>query len=131
MIVLESSAVVALVRGEPERSAFQRALAAADRVCMSALNAFETRTVLGNGRANPHVEAFNLLLAELEVEIHPFDATQSDAAFAAYSRYGKSVHPKARLNICDCAAYALAKSLDAPLLFKGVDFRHTDVTAAL
>ena len=55
----------------------------------------------------------------------------ADAAFTAYSRYGKGVHPRARLNLSDSAAYALAKSLDAPLLFKGADFRHTDVTPAL
>jgi ribonuclease VapC len=45
-------------------------------------------------------------------------------------RYGKGIHPTARLNLCDCVAYALAKNLNAPLLFKGLDFQATDITAA-
>lgn len=59
-----------------------------------------------------------------------FDERQSNLAFDAYRRYGKGIHP-AGLNLADCAAYALAKSLDAPLLFKGDDFARTDVRRAL
>ena len=60
----------------------------------------------------------------------PFDAEQAHAAYAAYAIYGKGIHATARLNLCDCVAYALAKDLDAPLLFKGDDFSGTDVRAA-
>lgn len=51
------------------------------------------------------------------------------AASEAFGRYGKGIHPKARLNLADCAAYALAKSLSVPLLFKGDDFANTDIEA--
>ena len=131
MIVLDSSAVVAVLYGEPDGDLYWTAIAGADGLAISTLTAFETRTVLGGGRVTPLVTAFDTLLANMRVETHAFDAAMADAAFAAYSRYGKGVHPKARLNLCDCAAYALAKFLDAPLLFKGADFRHTDVTPAL
>ena len=64
------------------------------------------------------------------IEILPFDADLSERAIAAYERFGKARHA-AKLNFGDCMAYALAKSLDAPLLFKGNDFSQTDVKAAL
>lgn len=129
--MLDSSAMVAIICREPDAAVFENAVAGADRLGASALIVFETRTVLGKGRASSVVEEFDRWLGAQPVEIFPFDAAMADAAFAAYSRYGKGVHSKARLGLCDCAAYALAKSLDAPLLFKGADFSHTDVTAAV
>jgi ribonuclease VapC len=62
--------------------------------------------------------------------VEAFARQESLSAFDAYCRFGKGNHP-ARLNLCDCAAYALAKSLDAPLLFKGNDFARTDIRRAL
>jgi ribonuclease VapC len=56
-----------------------------------------------------------------------FDSAQAQAAIGAYAVFGKAIHPQARLNLCDCAAYALAKQLNAPLLYKGFDFTHTDI----
>ena len=131
MIVVDTSAMVAIVRREHEADTFRQRLASSSQKVMSALNVLETRVVLGGGRETPAVALFEAWLKTDTVEIAPFDAAMADAAFAAYSRYGKGVHPKARLNLSDCAAYALAKALDAPLLFKGADFRHTDVTPAL
>lgn len=61
------------------------------------------------------------------MQVAPFDEIQARAASEAFGRYGKGIHAKARLNLADCAAYALARSLSAPLLFKGNDFTHTDV----
>ncbi|MGQ0445205.1 MAG: PIN domain-containing protein [Beijerinckiaceae bacterium] len=66
-------------------------------------------------------------LAECEIEIVPFDEAQVRAAAAAFDRYGKGIHSKARLNLADCAAYALAKTMNLPLLFKGDNFTETDV----
>jgi ribonuclease VapC len=65
----------------------------------------------------------------LQAEIIPFDTDQAHAAQAVYMRYGKGIHPTARLNLCDCVAYALAKRLGVPPLFKGDDFRATDIAA--
>ena len=131
MIVVDSSAFVAVFWRESDASLYLAEMLKADRIAVSAMIVFETRTVLGHGRSAPAVDAFNAWLVEAAADIRPFDAAMADAAFAAYSRYGKGVHSKARLNLSDCAAYALAKALDAPLLFKGADFRHTDVTPAL
>jgi len=131
VIVADTSALVAILRREPEADAFSQRLAAAGRTYMSALSVFETKVVLGGGRPTRTVRSFEAWLEADAVDVVPFDAAMADAAFAAYSRYGKGVHPHARLSFCDCAAYALARALDAPLLFKGADFRHTDVTPAV
>jgi ribonuclease VapC len=68
-------------------------------------------------------------LAENGIDVAPFDEDQARADSEAFGRYGKGIHPKARLNLADCATYALGKSLSAPLLFKGDDFANTDVEA--
>lgn len=68
---------------------------------------------------------------EMAPEVVPFDSEQVDIAFAAFERYGKSMGATAKLNLGDCASYALAKALGAALLFQGNDFRETDITAAV
>ena len=77
------------------------------------------------------VADLDLLIGSTRVVVHPFDAPQAQLAFAAYRRYGKGTGHPARLNLVDCAGYALAMSLDMPLLFKGQDFPLTDVRSAL
>jgi ribonuclease VapC len=129
LIVIDSSAVVAIFLDEPEKQVFKSFIEAADNV-MSTFNAFETRTVLLGRRGVPAAAAFEQWLENNRVVVTPFDEGQSVLAFQAYARFGKGFH-RARLNMGDCAAYALAKSLDAPLLFKGDDFRLTDVSPAL
>jgi ribonuclease VapC len=79
----------------------------------------------------PAVERFWQLLADNEIEIFPFDEAQVKMAADAFDRYGKGLGSKAQLNLSDCAAYALAKTLNAPLLFKGDDFADTDIQRAL
>jgi ribonuclease VapC len=97
---------------------------------MSALNAFECRVVL-HVRFGPEAAAdFELFLARADIIVEPFDATQAELAFSAYRKYGKGSGHPARLNLGDCAAYALAKSKDRALLFTGDDFGHTDVESA-
>jgi ribonuclease VapC len=127
MIVVDSSALLAIILGEPEQRVFEEIVANADRCVTSAVNAHETATVLRLRHGAGAVAHFWLWLAESEIEIMPFDEPQVHAAAAAFDRYGKGIHPKARLNLSDCAAYALAKSMDAPLLFKGDDFAETDL----
>ena len=70
------------------------------------------------------------LVEAMAIEVVPFDAAQADGALQAFAVYGKSQHPKARLNLGDCATYALAKAMSAPLLFKGNDFSATDIVSA-
>jgi len=70
-------------------------------------------------------------LALIKAEIIPHDTNPAALSLEAFRRYGKGIDPKARLNFCDCATYALAKAMNAPLLFKGNDFTETDVKVCL
>jgi len=127
MIVVDSSALCAIFFNEPERAAFQLILDREDRRLLSAVNAHETWIVLRGKRGREAAYAFWAWLGQNGIEVAPFDEFQARAAAAAFDRYGKGVDPKARLNLADCAAYALAKTMNAPLLFKGDDFSHTPV----
>jgi ribonuclease VapC len=127
MIVLDSSALLAVIFREPERELFEEIIASADRCLISAVNAHETATVLRVRYGREAVNQFWSRLAETDIEIYPFDEEQARAAVAAFDLYGKGINSTTRLNLSDCAAYALAKLLNAPLLFKGNDFVETDV----
>ena len=127
-IVVDSSVVIAILRHESDAEAWLGQLASASGLCISAVNALETRIVLEMGkRLDP--ACFDELLSRWKIETAPFDEVLSDLAFEAHRRFGKGRHP-ARLNMGDCAAYALAKSRGWPLLFKGDDFTQTDVERA-
>jgi ribonuclease VapC len=97
---------------------------------LSAVNAHETACVLRGKLGQAAVMEFWQWLADNRIEIVPFDAMQAHEATAAFDRYGKGLHPRARLNLPACAAYALAKTMNAPLLFKGADFAATDLRKA-
>ena len=127
MIVIDTSALVAILEHEPERTAFYEAIAATDRRLVSAVTYQEADQVLLARRGVNGLYDLQDFLALIEAEIIPHDAHLADLAVSAFQRYGKGVDPKARMNFCDCSSYALAKHLDAPLLFKGDDFVHTDV----
>jgi ribonuclease VapC len=130
MIVVDSSALIAVLFEEPEKPAFQNFIDGEERCVLSAVNAHETACVLRGRLGVAAVARFWQWLIDNQVEIVPFDEVQVRAAAVAFDRYGKGVDPKARLNLADCAAYALAKSMNAPLLFKGNDFTETDVLRA-
>lgn len=129
MIVVDSSAIVAILTREPEEPKFVSAIRVSDEAVISAINVHESGVVM-RSRLGPDgiVDMLDLLMA-LDIGIVPFDADDARLALVAFDRYGKGVHSKskAQLNLCDCAAYALAARLDAPLLFKGNDFIHTNV----
>jgi ribonuclease VapC len=130
-MVVDTSALVAFLRDEPEEDAVRDALMGASRRLISALTLFEARTVC-RGRFGPEMlKGLHELIGEWAPEVRAFDTEQGALAFAAYRRYGKGSGHPAQLNLCDCAAYALATSLDLPLLFKGEDFPRTDVRPAL
>ena len=129
MIVVDTSVIIAMLLGEAEAVQYRDLLAAAADIRMSAVTDYETRVVL-RPRGPAMIERYDALLAEIGISIVAFDQEQSRLAFDGYSRWAKGVHP-ASLNLGDCAAYALAKGLYAPLLFKGDDFSKTDVLRAL
>jgi ribonuclease VapC len=131
MIIVDSSALLAILFNEPEKQSFQAVLSGGERCVISAVNAHETACVLRVRHNQAMVEELWRLLADNEIEIIPFDEVQVRAAAVALNRYGKGIDPKARLNLCDCVAYALAKTMNSPLLFKGNDFTETDVMACL
>ncbi len=130
MIIVDSSVLCAVFFNEPEKSAFQAILDGDERCIVSAVNAFETACVLRGKLGPAAVVEFWQWLADNRIEIVPFDAVQAYEATAAFDRYGKGLHPRARLNLADCVAYALTKTMNAPLLFKGDDFAATDVRTA-
>lgn len=130
MIAIDTSALVAIFRLEPEADAFLKVIVAAEKRFISALSVLETSMVMSGGaraEAFAHLDEF---LIEAGVRIVPFDADQAGIARDAFLRYGKGRH-KASLNLGDCASYAVAKAKDAALLFKGNDFPHTDLIAAI
>jgi ribonuclease VapC len=127
LIVVDSSALVAILRREPEADAFLRTIAEVDGCLVSAVSFLETSLVLagrhGDGDAWAELDA---LISAAGIDVVPHDATLSKAARATFLRYGKGRHP-AGLNLGDCGVYALAKSRGLALLFKGEDFSRTDV----
>lgn len=129
-LAVDTSALVAVLLGEPDARTFLRSLEAAERSLLSCLSLHEARIVTLGRRGEAALAKLDVLISNNAIQLVPFDEGQAQLAFDAYARFGKGRHP-ARLNLADCAAYALAKSLDAPLLFKGDDFKLTDVTPAL
>ena len=130
MIVIDSSALIAILNGEPERVAFLRAIENSDGCIMSAVTLLESRMVIRGRFGATALTDLVTLLDEITPQVAPFDAGQSDFAFSGFSRFGKGMGSAAKLNMGDCATYALAKSLNLPLLYKGDDFKATDITAA-
>jgi ribonuclease VapC len=132
MIVVDSSAVIAILEREPDAAIFAAAIQQADRVLISAVNVHECGAVLRHRHGMAAAERFwHFIKDENDFEIVPFDENQAREALVAYDRYGKGIDSKAKLNLSDCAAYALAKCSRCALLFKGDDFTHTDVESAL
>jgi ribonuclease VapC len=129
MIVVDTSIFVAIMADEPDQSAFRATLLKAEARSMSAGNYVEAVMVL-EGRRLGSREDLDEWLALRRVEIVPVDLPLARLAADAFVRFGKGRHP-AGLNYGDCFAYALAKHLRAPLLFKGDDFARTDIQPAL
>jgi len=125
-MVIDTSALVAILQDEPERGAFNESIEAADRRSMSVVSFVEASTILETRFGPDGVRALDLVIAKADIELVPVDAEQAHAARTAFRAYGKRRHP-AGLNFGDCFAYALARTLGEPLLFKGSDFSLTDV----
>jgi ribonuclease VapC len=129
-MVLDTSAVLAMLFVEPEAEAFARAVARAEYRRISAANLLEAGIVAdhqADARAGRQLDA---LVARIELSTEPVTAEHVRIARQAYLDFGKGNHP-AGLNFGDCFAYALAKATGEPLLFKGDDFERTDIQAAV
>lgn len=126
-MVIDTSAVVAILRLEPEAGAFIDAIAGTLVRVMSAVSVQEASMVLAGRAFGPEAWAeLDELIERARIEVAPYDGDQARAARAAFLRFGKGRHP-AGLNFGDCASYALAQTRRMPLLFKGEDFARTDV----
>ena len=133
MIVVDSSAVIAILRQEDGAEDYARNIAADDDPVMSAANLVETSIVLrGLKRIAPETAERWLddFMKAAGIRIEPVTPDQAQAARSAHLKFGKGTGHGAALSYGDCFAYALAKTMDAPLLCKGNDFPLTDVSIA-
>jgi ribonuclease VapC len=131
VIVLETSALVSVLLGESERARILAVLTSTEAVTMSAFSRYEALVVLRGKGETDALDSVDKFLREIDTIIAPFDEVQSNLAFQAYAKFGKGSGSAAKLNLADCAAYALAMHLGAPLLFVGQDFTYTDIVSAL
>lgn len=129
MIVVDSSAVIAIMRREDDAAIYADALDRSDGALMSVVSYVETNMVITGRRKGVDPTSISELLRALDIEVLPVSLDDGSMAIQAFLRYGKNRHP-ARLNLADCFSYALAKSRNLPLLFKGNDFTQTDIGRA-
>jgi ribonuclease VapC len=130
-VIVDTSALVAIVHREPEAEMFRRIISAARPPRLSAASYVELAVVILRGR-NPRVNsAVDQFLEGAGIVIEPVTERQARIAREAYRDYGKGSGHPAGLNFGDCFAYALARDLGEPLLYKGIDFAETDIRSAL
>ena len=130
MIVVDTSALVAILQGEADAARFAAAIADADPALVSAATVAETGIVMLGRHGRQGADKVRTLLREGRLQVESVTEEHAELAIDAYDSYGKGRGRKAKLNFGDCFSYALAKATGLPLLFKGNDFTHTDVTAA-
>lgn len=130
-MIVDSSALVAILHDEPEAAAFLRAIYAAGQCRVSAANFLETAIVIDAGRSPVASRRFDDLLREAAIVIEPVTEAQAHIARQAHRDFGRGSGHPARLNFGDCFAYALARETGEPLLFKGDDFSQTDIAPAI
>jgi ribonuclease VapC len=129
-VVLDTSALVAILLGEPEQSEFIKCMAEAEDMLISAATLVEASIVMRAKTGDQGVADLDEMLAAAAVRCVAVDRVQACIARDAFARFGKA-RSVAGLNFGDCFSYALATVTDRPLLFKGADFVHTDVSAVL
>jgi ribonuclease VapC len=126
-MIVDSSAVVAILRDEAERDEFSEAIIKAENRRMSAVNYVEAAAVIDASRSPISSRRFDDFFREAKITIEPVTALQARIAREAYRDFGKGSGHPAGLNLGDCFAYALAKMAGEPLLYKGGDFGKTDL----
>lgn len=125
-MVIDTSALVAILQNEPERATFIAAIDSVDKRNLSAVSFVETAMVIESRYGSKGVLELDMLVDKAAINIRSVDLSQAKIARNAFHNFGKGRHP-ASLNIGDCFTYALAKMLNEPLLFKGEDFSKTDI----
>ena len=129
-MIVDASALIAILRDEPEAPGLAEAIGKAERRRMSAANFLEAAIVIDGSRDPIASRRLDDLLREAQIVMEPVTESQARIARSAYRDFGRGSGHPARLNFGDCFAYALARETGEPLLFKGEDFRHTDIAPA-
>jgi ribonuclease VapC len=129
-MIIDTSAIIAILRHEPEAMRCARAIESAAIRRISAANFVEAAIVIDGSRDPIASRRFDDLCTEARLVVEPVTEEQARIARAAYRDFGRGSGHPAKLNFGDCFAYALAKVIGEPLLFKGADFAHTDITPA-
>jgi ribonuclease VapC len=130
-VIIDTSAVIAIIRAEPEKADLLTAIRSNKTRRMSAATYVELAAVVERTRDHAASRLLGAFLERMRIEIRPVTPQQARIARRAYWDYGKGSGHKAALNFGDCFSYALARDLREPLLFKGEDFPHTDISSAL
>jgi ribonuclease VapC len=130
-MIVDTSAIVAILRDEPEAMSYAEAIAGARSRRVSAVNYVEAAAVIDGSRNPIASRRFDELFRDAGLRIEPVTEAQARIAREAYRDFGKGSGHAAGLNFGDCFAYALAKAMGEPILFKGSDFRHTDLEPVL
>jgi ribonuclease VapC len=129
-MIIDTSAIAAILLDEPEQIIFKRILAAETAIAMSVMTFYEASIVLAGKKRTPDAAGtIDEFVRDLAIDVAAATTEDAVAAREAYFRYGRGYHP-AGLNFADCFAYALAKTRNEALLFKGDDFSKTDITPA-
>ncbi len=129
-MVVDTSAIIAILKAEPEAEAFLTMISGAGLCRLSAASLVEIGLVASRDRTGAYHRAFEALLQNFTICIEPVSERQAWIAVDAFRRYGKGTGHPAGLNYGDCFSYALAADVNEPLLFKGNDFNRTDIGAA-
>ena len=130
-MIVDTSAIVAILREEPDAGSFADAIAGARTRRVSAVNYVEAAAVIDGSRNPIASRRFDDFIREASLTVEAVTFEQARIAREAYKDFGKGSGHPARLNFGDCFAYALAKAVSEPILFKGQDFKYTDLTSVL
>jgi ribonuclease VapC len=130
-MIVDTSAIVAILRDEPEARSFTEAIASTSTRLVSAANYVEAAAIIDGGRNPVTSRRFDDFFREAQIVIEPVTIEQARIAREAYRDFGKGSGHPAGLNFGDCFAYALARATGEAILFKGSDFKHTDQPSAL
>ncbi len=130
-MIVDSSAIVAMLKDEPTAPTIQRALVDAEHLRISAGTLVESSIVVDGSMSIASSREFDALLARLDIHVEPVTHKQAQIASAAYQSFGKGSPSKAQLNFGDCFSYALAADTGEPLLYVAQGFAHTSIRSAL